>query len=211
MTIHSGKSGRYALSFTTGGLLAREAVLIAHEWFRLGDWASTRAHVIEGNVLQARTTSSSVRLARETIQRLSVLEHAELEYLIEDSPTERRHIMWVAACRRYAFIGEFAEEVLRERFLLMNPSLHRDEFGSFWAGKSLWHPELEDVKDSTKEKLRQNLFRMMQEAELLSDGGIIVPVVLSGRIGGILSRRVPSDVRFFPTSISTAYPREVSL
>lgn len=202
---------RYALSFTTGGLLARESTLIAQEQLRLDDWAATRAHVVSGNVLQARTMSSSIRLVRESTQRLSALAFRELEYLVEASPTERRHIMWVAACRRYRFIGEFAEEVLRERFLLMNPTLHRDDFERFWAGKSLWHPELDDVKRSSKEKLRQNLFRMMQEADLLTEDGAIVPAVLSQRIGDILDRRVPSEVRFFPTSNSTAYSREVPL
>ena len=211
MSTQDHASERYALSFTTGGLLAREATLIAQEQLRLEDWSVTRAHVIGSNLLQARTMSSSIRLTWESIQRLSALNLSELEYLVEASPTERSHIMWVATCRRYAFIGEFAEEVLREHFLLMNPTLHRDDFERFWAGKSLWHPELEDVKQSSKEKLRQNLFRMMQEADLLTEDGTIVPAVLSQRIGDNLARRVPSDVRFFPTSIPTAFSREVPL
>lgn len=203
MSANNPDSGKYALSFTAGGLLSREATLIAREQLRLDDWSATRDHVVGSNLLQSRTASSSLRLTRESIQRLSELSLVELEYLVEASPTERRNIMWVAACRRYTFIGEFAEEVVRERFLLMTPTLQHDEFERFWLGKSLWHPELEDVKISTKGKLRQSLFRMMHEAELLSDNGVIMPSVLSERIHDMLTRRVPNDVRFFPTSIST--------
>ncbi|MEI2834971.1 MAG: BrxA family protein [Acidimicrobiia bacterium] len=31
--------------------------------------------------------------------------------------------MWVATCRQYCFIAEFAEEVLREKFLLLSQEL----------------------------------------------------------------------------------------
>jgi len=193
---------RYALSFTSGGLLVREADLIASEYLQLGDWAIVRQRVIERNLLQARTTSSTARLARETIQRLQVFEDAELELLVASSLTEQGNLLWAAACRRYHLIGDFAEEVVRERFLLMTPSLDLAHFDRFITGKSLWHPELEELKPSTRAKLRQNVFRMLHEAGLQSEHGAIVPAVLSDRIYEALVRRRPSDVRFFPTTLA---------
>ena len=83
--------------------------------------------------------------------------------------------MWAAACRRYDLIGEFAEEVLRERFLLLAPTLDYEDFDSFVRGKALWHEEVADLKDSTLQKLRSNVFRMLVEAGLLSDDGRITP------------------------------------
>lgn len=192
---------RYALSFTSGGLLVREADVAVAEYLRTRDWASVRHVVIEQNLLQARTTSSSVRVTRETIQRLSTLSTSELELLAESSPTERCHLMWAAACRRYALIGEFAEEVLRERFLLMTPTVGADDFERFITGKGLWHPELDELKPSTRERLRQNLFRMLQDADLLSNEGVIIPAVLSSWLHETLAARSPSDVRFFPTTL----------
>ena len=160
---------RYALSFTSGGLLLREADEVASVYLCERDWGKVRQVVIEGNLLQTRTTSSSVRVTRETIQRLSVLGDAELELLADSSLTERCHLMWVAACRRYELIGDFAEEVLRERYLLLTPTLSADHFDRFITGKSLWHPELEELKASTRTKLRQNVFRMLHEAGLCSE------------------------------------------
>lgn len=194
--------GRYALSFTSGGLLAREAVLLAPVYLSERDWVTVRHSSIEQNLLQARTTSSSVRVTRETIQRLSVFNENELHLLVDSSHTERNHMMWVAACRRYKLIGDFAEEVLRERFLLLTPTLDHEDFDRFITGKSLWHPEINELKPSTLAKLRQTLFRMMHEAGLLSEDNEIIPAVVSGRVRDALTAREPSDIRFLPTTFS---------
>ena len=90
--------------------------------------------------------------------------------------------MWAAACRRYELIGEFAEEVLRERFLLLASTLEYEDFDGFVRAKALWHEELAAIKDSTLQKLRSNVFKMLREAELLSEAGHIVPAVLSERV-----------------------------
>lgn len=204
-SIHS--HDRYALSFTSGGLLVREADVIVAEYLRLRDWMAVRHVVTEQNLLQARTTSSSLRVTRETIQRLSVFDDSELELVAESSLTERCHLMWAAACRRYELIGDFAEEVVRERFLLMTPTLGIEDFERFMMGKSLWHPELDELKPSTRAKLRQCVFRMLQEAGLRSEEGAIVPAVLSERVHVALAARGPSDVRFFPTTLPMEAPR----
>lgn len=193
---------RYALSFTSGGLLVREADVMVAEYLRERDWGAVRQVVVERNLLQTRTNSSAVRVTRETIQRLGALDDAELEILSDASLTERCHLMWAAACRRYDLIGDFAEEVLRERFLRMTPTVDGDDFGRFMTGKSLWHPELDELKPSTREKLRQTIFRMLHEAGLRTSDGAIIPAVISERVRGVLAAREPSDIRFFPTTLN---------
>jgi hypothetical protein len=193
---------RYALSFTSGGLLVREADVVVAEYLRLRDWAAVRQEVVEHNLLQARTRSSSVRVSRETVQRLRVLDEEELEILADSSLTERCHLMWAAACRRYRLIGEFAEEVVRERFLLMTPTVDTEDFDRFMATKSLWHPELVEVKPSTRDELRKSIFLMLSRAGLRSNDGAIVPAVLSVRVREVLAASEPSDIRFFPTTLT---------
>lgn len=192
---------RYALSFTSGGLLAREANAVVQVYRSVRDWEATRSLVREKNLLQARTASSSTRMSREVIQRLKMLSESELELMSESSPTEQSHLLWAAACRRYELVGEYAEEVLRERFLLLTPTLDEVGFNRFVMGKSLWRPELDEIKPSTLQRLRQNLFRMIREAGLLTDDDDIVPAVLSERVHRALASQRPSDVRFFPTTL----------
>ncbi len=206
MSTTSQKHDRYALSFTSGALLTREAVIAAPLFLEVRDWNAVRNRLRAENLLQARTASSGFRLAREVAQRLAVLTDAELDLLQDASPSERGHLMWIAACRHYAFIGDFAEEVVRERFLLLTPTLDYDDFDSFVHGKALWHPELTEVKDSTLQKLRSTVFRMLTEAGLLV-GDEIVHAPLSERVRDALDAQVPSDVRFLPTRDS----KEVTL
>lgn len=193
---------RYALSFTSGALLSREAVIAAPLYLRERDWVRVRELIRENNLLQSRTMSSGFRLAREVAQRLAVLTESELELLIEATATERGLLMWVAACRRYTFIGDFAEDVVRERFILLTPTLSYDDFDSFVRGKALWHSELAELTDSTMQKIRSTMFRMLTEAGLLSESGDILQAVPSVRVIDALNVRTPSDVRFLPTVVS---------
>ena len=189
---------RYALSFTTGTLLSREAALLAPLYVQNRDWETVRRRALESNVLQVRTHSTGIRLVRETLKRLSALTDDEVALVTEVTASERNYLMWAAACRRYELIGEFAEEVLRERFLLLAPTLNHHDFDSFLRSKALWHDELAEIKDSTLRKLRSNVFRMLQEAGLLSVAGRITPALLSERMVVVLGSRTPSDLRFFP-------------
>jgi hypothetical protein len=132
------RRSRYALSFTSGALLIREAVIAAPIYLREHDWAKVRQFIEEDNLLQSRTVSTGQRFAREVAQRLAVLADDELGLLVDSTTSERGHLLWAAACRRSDLIGEFAEEVLRERFFLLTPKLEYDDFNSFVRSKALW-------------------------------------------------------------------------
>lgn len=192
------ESDRYALSFTSGALLSKEAAILAPIYIELKDWDKVRDLSVSQNLLQARTYRTGVRATRETIKRLSALSGRELKFLDDITASERGHLMWAAACRRYDLIGDFAEEVLRERFLTLARSVTYSDYDSFFRAKSMWHDELGTVADSTYKKLRGVLFRMMAEASLIDSDGVVEPTLLSARVLEFLSVRRPSDIRFFP-------------
>jgi hypothetical protein len=199
MRVVMAKEIRYALSFTSGSLMLHEASVAVPLYLSKRDWKSVRENLEEDNLLQARTVASSTRRAREITQRLTILSDEEIDLLKIATSTERGHLLWVAACRRYQLIGEFAEEVLRERFLTMANTLSYEEFDAFLRGKALWHDEIDELTDSTLRRLRSNLFRMMVESGLLSDKGRILPALVSSRLTNLLEERQPSDLRFFPS------------
>lgn len=200
MTNQTAHASRYGLSFTSGDLLMREAVVAAPLYLRERDWSRVRTAIEQDNLLQTRTVASGRRFGREVAQRLAVLSDDEIELLVDATASERGHLLWAAACRRYDLIGEFAEEVVRERFLLLTPTLTYEAFDSFVRGKALWHAELAELKDSTLRKLRSTMFRMLSEAGLLSDSGRILQAVLSQGVAQALATQTPSDLRFFPTT-----------
>lgn len=192
-------ASRYALSFTSGTLLTREALVVAPLYLRERDWTATRAMAKDANLLQSRVVRSNTRMLGALIPRLKVLSDAELQIVADGSSTERGHLMWAAACRSYVLIAEFAEEVLRERFLTLASTVTYEDYDSFYRSKAMWHDELDDVTELSYQKLRQVLFKMMVEAGLLTKQGNIEPALLSTRVAECLNQRSPSDIRFFPT------------
>jgi hypothetical protein len=55
--------------------------------------------------------------------------------------------------------------------------------------------------------LRQNLFKMLNEAGLRTTHGEILPAVLSERVYEALAAQIPSDIRFLPTTLPTKEKR----
>lgn len=190
----------YQLSFTTGGLFQQQAPVIAHCFLKNHDWAQTRQQARAENLLQVRTDSAALRLSREIITRLQQLDTDELEFLVEANPRDAGSLLWVAACRRFALIRDFAREVLREHALLLQWCLNLQNFDTFIDAKALWHPELDGLAASTRRKLRQNLFRMLREAGLVSDRLAIQPSMLSPALVALLARRGADEFLVFPVT-----------
>lgn len=188
----------YHLSFTSGGLCLYESRLLAELYLDLGDWQSVRDKAISDNLLQARTISSLTRSCREVISRLKTLHQAELAFLVQASPQEQAYLLWIAVCRRYPFIAEFAIEVLRERYITLKNDLAFDHFDAFYNRKSEWHPELDKISTTTRNKLRQVLFRMLREADLLTSGNSIKSAMLTQRLLTTVKTSASRDLLYFP-------------
>jgi hypothetical protein len=191
---------RYRLSFTTGGLFVQEAASVAASYLTTGDWAKARTQARQENLLQVRTAAAATRISKEVTARLEHLDDQELKALLQFNVHDRASLLWVAACRRYTFIREFATEVLRENHLHLHRQLSFNDYESFFSSKALWHAELDQLAASTQHKLRQNLFRMLREADLLSDTQVILPAMLSPDLTKILARQGRRDLLVFPAS-----------
>ena len=191
---------RYKLSFIGAGLARRESVQIADLFLALSDWTLVRERLVEDNLLQARTLSALQRIGREILFRLQQLEAGELRLLIESSPQEQGYLLWLAICRSYRFIADFAVEVLHERYINLTPDLKQAHFDAYFNRKAEWHPELEQITSSTRLKARQILFRMLREANLLTQSYAISPVVLSHRLIEAFPPNRHAELRYFPLS-----------
>lgn len=189
---------RYSMSFTTGGLFHPESIKLAALYLELGDWRSVRGRVIAENLLQTRTLSTLKRVCSEVVSRLRTLSQSELEFLVEGSRQEQAYLLWLALCRRYRFIADFAIEVLRERYVTLKTDLTVEDFDSFFNRKSDWHSELDEITPATRGKLRQVLFKILREADLLTDNNMINAAMLSPRLLELIHQGGHGDVLCFP-------------
>jgi len=182
------KIEKYSLSFTAGGLMQAESVMLAELYLRLGDWQRVRNRVLEENLLQSRTQGSLKRLSGEAISRLERLDDHELVLLVEAAPSTQLQLLWLGICRRYAFIADFALEVLHERYVTLKSDLQPAHYEAFFYRKAEWHPELEKLSESTKYKLRQVLFKMLQQVGLINAQGDILPTLLAPEVSDRISQ-----------------------
>jgi hypothetical protein len=189
---------RYIMSFTTGGLFHRESVKLAGLYLEFRDWIVVRNKVIDENLLQARTLNTQKRICREVISRLKKFNIEELRFLIDANRQEQIYLLWIAACRRYKFIADFAIEVLRERFITLKTDLNHKDFDSFLNRKSEWHTELDEIRPATRNKLRQVLFKMLHEADLLTADNMINVTMLNPKLIDLVVHVNRRDLLYFP-------------
>lgn len=189
---------RYRISFTSGSLYHRESVKLAELYLAVKNWDEVRDTVLGSNLLQARTESTAKRTCREAIARLKTLRDAELTFLSDANHQDQAYLLWVSVCRLYRFVADFAVEMVRERYVSMKLDLSFEDFDAFYNRKSEWHDELDNASASTRDKLRQVLFRMLREAGLLSKDNVINSVLLSPGFTDLIGRNNPNEFLYFP-------------
>ena len=184
------------MSFTASCLRCRETAVIASLFLRLADWNKVHDEVLLQNILQIRTLSSQQRIFREIKHCLDCLTSEEMRILANKNSADAGVILWLAACRCYKFIGEFAQEVIHEKFVSFQKNIDDSDYTLFFERKSSLHPELLAMKDSTRKKIKQMLFKLLRECSIISHDNEILATYFSREIFRLLS---PDDFLFYPT------------
>ena len=189
----------YKMSFSTGGLFLNESIEVARLHGPGEPWDETIVRALADGVVSLPKTASQQRTLREIANRISTLTDDELALLIEtEDRTEQQALLWLATCRAYRFVAEFAVEVLRDRYLAYRLDMPLEVFDMFWDEKAEWHSELDDISRSTRLKLRQVLYRMMREAGILSTEGILQTAYLTTRLRALIAGPRAADLAIFP-------------
>jgi hypothetical protein len=124
------KAEKYRMSFSTGGLFVNESTTLA-EHYRSGEsWAKAQERLLEMGITALPKLSSQARSLREIYNRITYLSEAERVFLVEKADRqEQQAILWLAVCRTYRFIREFAVEVIQDRYQSWRLELGHEAFG----------------------------------------------------------------------------------
>jgi len=189
----------YKMSFAVGGLLLNESVEVARMHAPSETWDATLRRALEEGVTSLPKAASRRRTLREIVNRISTLDAEELDFLVEGTDRQdQQALLWLATCRAYRFVREFATEVIHERFLSFQLDLPLESFDILFAAKAEWDEGLAGISPMTRAKLRQVLFRMMREASVISDDNRILSAYVSPRLKAVLAEKSPGDLSVFP-------------
>jgi len=154
---------------------------------------------VEQSATSLPKTASNRRTLREISNRLRALTREERFFLLDEADrTDQQALLWLGTCRAYRFVREFAVEVIRERHLSYQMDLPLVSFDILFEAKAEWDEGLANLSSSTRQKLRQILFRMMREAGVLSNNNRIQLAILSPRLKAMIEEANPAELAIFP-------------
>ncbi|MEP3524002.1 MAG: DUF1819 family protein [Hyphomicrobiales bacterium] len=189
----------YKMSFSTGGLLLNESIEVARLHVESETWEQTILRAMDEMATSLPKLASNRRTLREISNRLLTLSSKERAYLTQNADrSEQQALLWIATCRAYRFIREFAVEVIRERYLSYQLDLPLESFDILFEAKAEWDEGLAGLSQSTRLKLRQIMFRMMREAGVISLDYRIQTAILSTCLRNMLKEQNPEELAVFP-------------
>lgn len=189
---------KYTMSYTACSLVCAETKKVAELYLEKRDWKKVAKIAFDTNLLQYRTQNALKRTLSEIISRLKKLPEEALLILVNGTPYEQNQILWFAVCLRYSFIYDFAIEVVKEKYNLMQSKITQLDYDAFFNSKLNWHDELDKLTDTTRYKLKQILFKMLKEAEIVDSDNCILTTFVSPRVIEIINNYDSKYLGIFP-------------
>jgi len=174
---------RYSFSFTAASALIAETLVIGEEYERLRDWQLVKDSVINKNLLNKIKEATIRREFTEIKKRIMLLTSEQFNLLISGSSDDARAMILIGLVKTYSFLKDFIIEVLRNKYLVFDRILFETDYIKFFNSKVLSHLELEALTESTIKKIKQVIFRILEQVSLLIFNGnrIILKPILSSR------------------------------
>lgn len=144
-----------------------ETEKLALLYLETGDWEKIKNLVIEDNILQKGTLGTRKREFVELKKRLDSLTKKQLRCFEDVASSDRKYLVLLSCFKSYGLIYDFACEVVRNKLLMFDYQILNSDYESFIDSKALTHENLETISESTKNKIKQVLFKILEQAEII--------------------------------------------
>ena len=188
----------YSMSFTAASLLPVESLALAGAYTVNRDWEETKQIALRENLIQKQSATSIKRQVPELIKRLKNLNDAQIETFLSANDREQKLILWLAVCKTYPFLKEFAQEVLYEHFHSFNNSIDATDVRAFFDAKALIHPKLQDLSVQTQKKVISEVLTILRQSGLISEKNEILPLFMTAALEVCLSEEDEEYRRIYP-------------
>lgn len=183
---------KYDFSLTSASLRLSVMIKVAQE-IQGGVKLNVTEDIGGGNYETGR------RMYGEIKKRLSFLTEKQLALLLNGSLTTQKQIAFLAVCKCFDYLREFVIEVLREKVLVFDYQIYEGEYRTFYRRKSDLHLEMDDLTENSKKKVRQVLFKILEQADLIDNirTKVLQPQLLDKETIEIITEDNPNWLKIF--------------
>lgn len=146
---------------------------------------------LSDSVLGREKGATNKRQFRELKRRIKTLTPSQIEVLSQGTMDEQKHITHLALCKTYGIYRDFVTEVINEKVQVYDHHLNELDINSFISKKKIEHPELDALTESTEKKVRQVIYRMLQQVGIIDS--VTNPYTLTPNISSKVHEVIRSD------------------
>lgn len=122
---------------------------------------------VDSHFLGNERVSTTRRKFQELKHRMGSLTSTQKDLLAEGTYDQQLQMTHLALCKSYQIYRDFITEVLAEKIILFDYTITDLDFNSFVSRKMVDHPELDNLAFSTLKKVKQVIYRMLNQVELI--------------------------------------------
>ena len=149
--------------FSFAGFSMRENLMIrVARALRDGEQVD-KVEIGEGNSHTGRKRLSEIN------KRIKTLTSRQLNLLIDGGLIAQRQIAFLSICKTHLFIRDFTVEVLREKLLVYDYQITEGDYIIFFRRKIELYPDMDNLTEITKNKIRQVTFKILEQAGIIDD------------------------------------------
>uniref|UniRef100_UPI00404856AF DUF1819 family protein n=1 Tax=Aliarcobacter sp. TaxID=2321116 RepID=UPI00404856AF len=189
----------YIFSYTAATLMLHETDEVMKKYLEYKDWDKVKNLVVEDNIMQKQSVSSRKRVFAEIKRRIESLTSQQLEYVNEANSSDIRNLIFLSILKTYRFIYEFMTEVISKKVLMFDYKILNSDYETFFESKKYAVEQLENITEATQYKLKQVLFRILEEAMIIDNtkSKNILKPYLSGEVIELIVKDNPIYLKAF--------------
>lgn len=153
----------YRFTMTGASLMVSDFVELA-KVFEKVDFNFER--ILDFEIKRDRAATRKRELS-ELKLRLKHLSHKEIHAITVTRIENQKLITFLANVRLYRILREFIEEIIWDKIMVFDEQLSYRDFANFIYNKTLMHQEIENLSEITIKKVRQVIFKMLEQAGLI--------------------------------------------
>lgn len=189
----------YAFSFTAASLLPAESIRLANLLLTHGPEELEQLRR-QRDLLNKSNSQTGKRQSSELLKRLNQLPKPLLEYLPDTDHQSQCYVLFLASCLAYRFIYDFMLEVIRPKTMVFDYDLLDSDYERFVQDKIHDHPEIEQITDKTRIRIKQQISTILAQTGMLQAAGHnwqIVHPILPDQLQQLILREEPAWLRLF--------------